>query len=371
MKTFMSSIAAVGTATVFALALAGAGLGFVVGTAEAQEREEADERETKSVTCPGESIQEEVDDADEPTTIFINGVCNENVLITKDDITLSGNEAGDACNKADPSASADATIDGTITVDGVRATIEHLVITGDGAGVDIVNRADVHLTCNDISNNEAYGVAVIRSSNAVLKDNTLSQNGQRTDDPNIFFDCGLFALDASSVFSVGNTYEDNQYCAIEIDRQSAFKNGVFLPRQAGEGPQPADEKDFFIEKGCDPVSGAGCFTTDGSPLAITAFEMGLIGLRNSEVHGEIFVGASSAFRVDADGTIQGNITNSVNSIVRIRNRKAQFGDRQVTFKGTLTCDGSSLSYAGSVNCNETCDGIIGGDTADNTCVPTP
>ena len=199
------------------------------------------------VDCNNGSIQTAVDKVNpgDTATIFITGECDEDVNITKDDITLSGNKMGNACNKADPSASADATIDGTITVDGVRAKIEFLEITGSGRGVTIINRADVRLTCNDISNNEASGVGVLRSSNAVLRDNTLSGNGTRTDTPNIFFDCGLFAVDASSVDSKGNTYEDNQFCAIEIDRQSSFRNGAFLPREAGgPGVDPSSPSDL-------------------------------------------------------------------------------------------------------------------------------
>ena len=191
-----------------------------------------------SVDCAAGTIQAAVDDAVGSTTIFITGTCTgQDVSITTDDFTLSGNEAGIACNKADPSISAAATIDGTVTVDGVRAKIEFLEITGSGAGVNIINRANVRLTCNDISNNDETGVNVVRSSNAVLRDNTLSENGQhRIDDPNVFFDCGLFALDASSVRSEGNTYKDNQYCAIAINRQAAFRNGAFLPGEARRIP---------------------------------------------------------------------------------------------------------------------------------------
>ncbi len=98
-----------------------------------------------SVDCSKKTIQSAVDKANPGDTIFISGgTCVGDVTITTDNITLSGNAAGIACNKADPSVSADATIDGTITVDGVRAKIEFLVITGSGAGMDIINRADVH-----------------------------------------------------------------------------------------------------------------------------------------------------------------------------------------------------------------------------------
>ena len=76
-----------------------------------------------NVNCnqPNASVQKAVDNADGPTTININGTCFEDVSITKDDITLSGRPGMSPCNKADPGGNG--TIDGTITVDGVRATI--------------------------------------------------------------------------------------------------------------------------------------------------------------------------------------------------------------------------------------------------------
>jgi hypothetical protein len=291
-----------------------------------------------------------------PTTIFITGTCTEDVLITKDDITLSGNDAGDSCNKADPSVSAGATINGTITVDGVRATIERLVITGAGEGVTIVNQADVHLFCNDISNNEAGGVGM-QSSHAVLRDNTLSGNGTRAVDPNIFFDCGLTAREGSSVDSRGNTYTNNQFCAINIVRQSVFKNGAFLPRTPGNPADP-DERDVFTELGCNPDNGSGCFD-DFGPVAIGVFVGGLVDLRNADVNGEMTVSVLSSFRVDDEGAVQGNIDNSKGSMVRLRDRSL-LGDRSVTFTGTLSCSDTSQTFGSRVQCGQTCSGDIPG-----------
>ena len=312
------------------------------------------------VNCAtGKSVQAGVNSAKSGDTVFIfGGTCDGDVNITTDNITLSGNRMGNACDKADPSASADATIDGTITVDGVRATIEHLEITGSGEGVVIVNRATARLVCNDISDNQETGVIVARSSNAVLRDNTVSGNGRRSfGDPFVFFDCGLFAADASSVSSRGNTYENNQYCAIEADRQSSFRNGRFLPREPGHPADPA-EKDVITQK-------AGT-----QPVAIEAFNAGLVDLRNADVTGQINVTGVSSFRAGGETHIVGNIEATANAVVRIRNRKAQFGgDRQVTFDGTLSCSSGSVSYFSSVQCGQTCTGIIGGDAVPNTCAP--
>ncbi|MDH3760181.1 MAG: right-handed parallel beta-helix repeat-containing protein [Gammaproteobacteria bacterium] len=316
-----------------------------------------------NVDCnkPNASIQNEIDKvkSGEAITIYIVGICNESVNIIKDDITLSGNEAGNECDKTNPGGTG--TINGTVIVDSVRAKIEHLTITGSDDGVGIINRATAQLNCNDISNNEASGVYVLRSSNAVLRNNRVSGNGTREADPGVFFDCGLFAADASSVDSRGNTYSDNQYCAIEIDRQAAFRNGAFLPRRPGEQANPA-ERDTFIEKGCDPSSGTGCFNefTENDTVAIIAFNGGLIDLRNADISGFVEVEGLSSYRVDGDATAQGHIYNDIGSLVRIRDRGTQFPGRKVTYKGTLSCFNGAQTLYSNVQCGQTCNGDIPG-----------
>ncbi len=107
-------------------------LGLTTGIAETNAGTSID---VKEVECDkDETIQKFVDDADKPTIIFIEGVCVEDVTINKDDVTLSGNEAGDLCDKDNPGGTG--TINGTVTVDGVRASIEFLTITGARLGQD-------------------------------------------------------------------------------------------------------------------------------------------------------------------------------------------------------------------------------------------
>ncbi len=313
----------------------------------------------KWVDCNGgDTIQEEVDEADGPTIIFVSGLCTQDVTITTDDITLSGNEAGAACDKANPGGTG--TIDGTITVDGARARIEFLEITGSGGGINVINRADARLTCNDISNNQGSGVVVVRASNAVLTDNTLSLNGQQGfNKPFVFFDVGLYVLDASSVLSNGNTYKDNQYAAVDVERKSTFRNGTFLPREPGHAPVPG-ETDTMIQKGGDPSNAASCKTNNGL-VAIATFNSGLVDLRNANVCGTIDSTVNSSFRLDdAGGEIIGNVFASNGSHVRIRDRSG-FGDgRLTTFDGTLTCSGFSGTFGSSVQCGQTCSGSIPG-----------
>ncbi len=340
--------------------------GFALAAAFASTAHAGTSIDVKEVECDDdESIQKLVDDADKPTIIFIEGTCTEDVTITTDDVTLSGNQAGDLCDKDNPGGTG--TIEGTVTVDGVRASIEFLTITGGGAGVLVTNRADARLTCNDISNNQESGVLVVRTSNAVLRDNTLSSNGQQGfDEPFVFFDVGVFVAGASSVRSDGNTYENNQYAAIDVDRQGAFRNGSFLPRENGN-PPIAGETDTIIQRGGIPGTPATCIDNDFGPLAIVAFNSGVIDLRNANVCGEVDVSINSSFPIDdAGGNVIGNVSDFQGSWVAIRDRGLDSG-RDVKFTGTLDCGAFSGTFgipAQTVQCGQTCAGAIPG-----TCAP--
>ncbi len=111
--------------------------GFALAAALASTAHAGTSIDKKEVECGNngdEGIQKLVDDADKPTIIFIEGVCVEDVTIKTDDVTLSGNQAGDLCDKDNPGGTG--TIEGTVTVDGVRASIEFLTITGARLGQD-------------------------------------------------------------------------------------------------------------------------------------------------------------------------------------------------------------------------------------------
>ncbi len=310
---------------------------------------------TASVDCATTSLAALINGAPQrppvAVVLTIKGTCTEDITIEFDDLTLEGDPVDGG------------TISGTITINGAqRVVIDNLTVTGTGDGIVGIDAAAFIVKNSDIINNEKAGIIVVRSSSAVLNNNTISGNGTRSVDPFIFFDCGLFAADSSSVRSRGNTYADNQYCAIEIDRQASFRNGAFLPREPGHPADPA-ERDVITERGCDPVTGTGCFTTDAGPVAIEVFNGGLVDLRNADVNGEIELAALSSLRVDGDAAIQGNILNQIGSVVRIRDRSF-LGDRVVTYTGTLTCTDTAQAFFSNVQCGQTCSGAIPG-----TCVP--
>ncbi len=323
--------------TLFAFWLA-MGLGLATGIIAANA---APPTEAVNCSAPGRTIQSAVDSATSGGTIFIfGGTCVGDVTIKTDDITLSGNKMGNACDKANPSASAAGTIDGEVTIDGVRAKIEFLEITGSGQGIFVTNRADAQILCSHIHDNDASGVAVNHDSNAVLRDNLVENNGQEdlapTLDPTRNFHCGLYVLDASSVHSFGNTYRGNAYCAIASQRESVFQDGTFSPRRAGN-PIDGTETDSIIQRGCASLDVSGCDAglNDFDAVAVEVFNGGSVYLRNSEVTGKIEVSAGSHFRVDDHGKLVGTIDAQHLSLVRLRNRNIPDDGRVVSFEGLL------------------------------------
>lgn len=285
--------------------------------------------------------------------LTIKGTCTEDITIEFDDLTLEGDPIDGG------------TISGTITINGAqRVVIDNLTVTGPGVGIIGTNAAAFTVKNSNVINNEESGIFVIRSSSALLINNAISGNGTRSVDPFIFFDVGLFLGNAASVQSNGNTYEDNQYAAIESDRQSAFRNATFLPREPGHPPIAA-QKDVIIRKGGDPANPATCTTNGNGPIAATAFNMGLVEFRNADICGDIEGFNNSTIRIDdAGGEIIGTVSVGNGSFVRIKDRSS-FGDgRLTTFEGTLNCSNFSGTFGSDVQCGQTCSGAIPG-----TCSP--
>lgn len=260
-----------------------------------------------------------------------------------------------------------------MTIRAARARVEYLTITGSGLGLDIGPRAQADVVCNDISGNEETGVFVHRASQATLRDNMVTENGQRDltpgdEDPTRFFECGLFVGDASAVNSFGNTYADHSYCGVAADRGGIFRNGSIVPHRQGFSPDP-NETDIIVQRGCIPDNVSNC---DASALgsfkhvAVETFNLGAVDLRNAEVTGLVDVSATSTFRMDTIGFLVGDISNLAAGNVRIRNRNLDNG-RTVSFEGLLFCDANSGAFFSSVQCGQTCTGLDA--TGNLTCTP--
>ncbi len=311
------------------------------------ERLDALEVQDIAVDCDqADSIQAAVDRANRPTTIFIVGICVEDVTITKDDITLSGNISG---SESGPGGSG--TISGTVDIKGAdRIVIEFLTITGSGEGANVTNGSSALLESNLINNNAQCGVSVTNESFLTLLRNTISNNGR----PGPFFESGVFVA-SSTVNSRGNTITGNGYGAIEVDNQAFWKNGLFVARNQGVLPDPAD-LDIFVQDGCAQGAAPGSCGAPGS-IGIEVFNGGNVLLRNADVTGFIDVATGSNFEARVS-KVSGNIDNNGNSVVRVANFPTTTPPSLTDFRGTLFCSNGAVANFSAVQCGQTCSGDI-------------
>ena len=138
----------------------------------------------RTVNCDeGQSIQDAVEKGQgsaAPLYIDVSGSCEEVVIITRDDVTIDGDET--------------ATVTGTINVDGGRRiNISAITITGPGPGV-VAAAGYLKLRNVVITGNSGTGVIATQSAYVGVLKSTVSNNDQG----------GVHANDGASVF-VRNT----------------------------------------------------------------------------------------------------------------------------------------------------------------------
>lgn len=208
------------------------------------------------VHCPGESVMAALEEAEGrtgPVTITIFGECAEEVLITRDDVTLQG------AHETDPpqdGLKTESEWGRVIEIDGaVRVNLRYLTITyGDGLnahsgasfiadtlqiqeakvavgvsgaignltnttiennnwGVGLNDGATLHIWTSEISNNVGEGVHLINGSTVGLHDDTMVQsNGHH----------GVFAKLQSLVVISGATIQDNRGDGVALQANSTL-----------------------------------------------------------------------------------------------------------------------------------------------------
>jgi hypothetical protein len=265
-----------------------------------------DVEKTRSVNCahPNASIQKEVDKIDHgrPTIIFINGQCEEDVLVEKDDVTLSGNQ--------DEDGTIDGGITGTIIVRGARRVrVEYLHITGPGSGVEVTEGATATIAHSELIDNVNDGVTVSNGGYAHVNFNTITGNGR----PAPFFEAGIDVYVNGTVRSRGNYIAGNHYSAVEVGNASYFRSGI----SAGSGPPNPDDRDIIIQKGCiqgAPANSCGAADTN----AVECYRSGTCDFRNSDITGFVPISGLSNFDVRSIVTINGNVTGSGGAQLHLR-----------------------------------------------------
>lgn len=117
------------------------------------------------VHCPGDSIMEKLEEAEGstgPVNIKIFGTCSEEVLITRDNVTLEGAADGEEPVDELQAPSAESKV---IRIDGARnVNLHHLKITGGHGGISVSDGASFY---GDTLWIEGAGWAGVEVGNAI------------------------------------------------------------------------------------------------------------------------------------------------------------------------------------------------------------
>jgi hypothetical protein len=327
-----------------------------------------------TVNCLDESVQAAIDAAasNGHLTITINGTCNENLLIRRDDVTLRGGAAGVIVGQAgvdieaaiqietarnvliDNLSVSGGALSGILGIDGAvffvescfvesnalegivvdlgsSAVIESSTITNNGAGsllidvgvgIKVRHGASAEIDGNTVEDNNADGIDVLDGAFAFLENNSIKRNGR----------AGV-AVSRAVVRGLGNTYLDNSAAAVEVYNVGSYRTGSWI---TGAGRIDNDGPFESIS------AGPGQFAVDVG-------QQSFVDLRQVNVFGPSQVGHMSMLQVRGDNvgpsqtcsTMDNGAGNAVdvfgaNSVVR-------FDFVNVT--GTVTGSGTVIGLA--------------------------
>ncbi|NWG04944.1 MAG: right-handed parallel beta-helix repeat-containing protein [Syntrophaceae bacterium] len=126
---------------------------------------------TRTVNCPTQSLQAEINAANPGDVINVTGTCNENItfLHEKQRITIDG---GNVATINGPSSS-----NSTVMVRGANGiVIQNFTITGGARGIQLWRGASATINHNTIQSTGGQGIVVGSSSHGVIKNNTIQNN---------------------------------------------------------------------------------------------------------------------------------------------------------------------------------------------------
>jgi hypothetical protein len=137
----------------------------------------AEQAQTFAVDCAkGQTISAALDKGDsrKPMVLIVQGTCNENVAITRDDVTLQGDATKSALING-PSGLP------TITVRASRVTLDRLAVRGGTQGITLMGGSNVDITNSNIQYAASQGIGITGTS-AVNVTNCTVAHGHRRDD---------------------------------------------------------------------------------------------------------------------------------------------------------------------------------------------
>lgn len=221
--------------------------------------------------------------------VIVQGTCNENVTITRDNVTLQG----------DPVVGGAVT---AVTIDGARrVVVANLTITNEsGDGLTVTNGGSATIRDNNIVGNGGYGIFLRNAAFALVNKNSLTNNGQTNPDAS-----GIGVSIGSTVRALENEIRDNANTGIEVFDSSNYRS----------------EGDIVAMR-----------TSPPGLSAVNIYRAGFADLRRVSVDGLVDVNQQSQLQVRnvagfPASTITGNISVSGLSLLRLRSGVVHTGTR--------------------------------------------
>lgn len=188
---------------------------------------------TRHVPSQYPSIQAAINSAQNGDVIKIaNGVYRENIDITNKYVTISGNPDKQSVVLAGNAGRTPVMIQNVPYVNGAKAVITGLKITGgnapdgQGGGITIANNADPEIYNNTIEDNYSVahggGILVFNNSNPLIRDNVIRKNRAK------FFGGGIFVVRNSSPTITNNTITENIVAGGSIVNGGSSGGGIYL-----------------------------------------------------------------------------------------------------------------------------------------------
>lgn len=128
---------------------------------------------TVQVDCAmGQTISQALQSLSTPLTIVVKGICNENVVVARDAVTLQADPAvGGTVNGPDPFLA-------TITVAGQDVVIDGLQVTGGRNGIEGVGAIRLTIQNCLVQNTGRNGIAFLSGTNGTVNHCTVQNNAR-------------------------------------------------------------------------------------------------------------------------------------------------------------------------------------------------
>jgi hypothetical protein len=315
-----------------------------------------------TVDCDrGERISDSLrQDRDRPLVLSVRGTCNENIVITRDDVTIKTNGTRAASIVAADSALPAISLDGAhrIMIDGVIAS----GISVSGGTFGIVASRGSSLEVANCAVSGASNAGFVSSTSSVVTVDACSVTGNLN---------GVVAANAGSVYVTNSTVSGNSGTGLIATRSSHLRVGQDRPGNVVVKPVTVSGNSgngiAITEGSSGNVVGGTVETSGASNIFVGRASSGQIGLGVNGLTGGVMIQRGSGNGIAVEGgnativysTIAGNavrgivVSNAGSARIGVTNSNAILGGN--TISGNTT-DGIGIFHGAGA--------FVGGNTID-------